>query len=103
MSLLNLTTETMVILSGLLLDPKKLRKPLAALPLLAPLVPVLQQAHDDLLAKQRTASGLDVEMASIQKEEAERDERHDRKIRGTHGALTAFAELADDPELARAL
>ena len=53
MSLLNLTTETMVTLSARWLDPRKLREPFTALPLIVPLLPVLQQAHDDLIAKQK--------------------------------------------------
>ncbi len=103
MSLLNLTTETMVTLSARWLDPEKLRKPLTALPLILPLLPVLQQAHDDLIAKQRTTSAADKEIAAIQAEQAERDVRHDRKMRGSYNFLGALAELTDDAEAARAL
>ena len=104
MSLVNLTTETMVILSGALLDPKKKpRKQLTSLPLLVPLVPVLQRAHDSLVETQEAGSAIEAEVAAIQAEEAKRDQRHDRKIRGTHGVLTAFAELTDDAELATRL
>src|SRR5262245_23424425 len=103
MSLANLTTETMVILSERLVDPKKYRKQLTALPLVAPLVPVLQQVHEDLVAKQKMGSAIAAEIATLQKQQGERDSRHDRKIRGTHAVLTGFAELADDPEEARLL
>lgn len=101
MSLNNLTTETMVILSDILLHPKKRRGYLTALPLLVPLIPVLQAAHDNLLAKQKTTSALEAELADLQEEQARRDKRHDRKIRGSHTVLTGFAEQTDNPELAR--
>src|SRR5215203_6077067 len=51
---LNITTETMVTVSDRWLDPKKQRKQLTALPLLLALLPVIQKAHDGLLAKQKT-------------------------------------------------
>lgn len=103
MSLLNLTSETMVTLSERWLDAKKHRKVLTALPLLAPLVPVLQKAHGDLVAKQKMGSAITAEIVTVQKQQAERDARHDRKIRGSHAVLTGFADLADDPEQARLL
>lgn len=68
MSLLSLTTETMVTLSERWVDPDKDRKHLTALPLLAPLVPVLQQAHEGLLSKQRTGSAITAEIARNRQE-----------------------------------
>lgn len=103
MSLLNLTTETMVVQSERWLDPKRLRKALTALPLLLPLVPVLQQVHDDLLSKQRLSSALDKELAALQAEEARRDGRHDRKVRGSFTYLSALAEMTDDADTTAAL
>jgi hypothetical protein len=103
MSLLNVTTETMVTLSDRWTDPKKQRKQLTALALLAPLVPVIQRAHDDLLSKQQTGSAIHAQIATLQKEQAARDKRHDRKIRGTHSVLSGFADLTDDPGSAQAL
>jgi len=103
MSLLNLTTETMVTLSARWLDPKRLRNSLTALPLIVPLLPVLQQVHDDLISKQRTTSAAEKELADLQAEETRRDARHDRKVRGVHGFLSGLADLTDDPEAARAL
>lgn len=103
MSLLNLTTETMVTLSARWLDPKRLRKSLTALPLIAPLVPVLERAHVDLISKQRTTSAVEKELAEIQAEEMRRDTRHDRKVRGVYGFLGSLAELAEDAAAAAAL
>ena len=100
MSLNNLTSETMVTLSARWLHPKKHRKIFTSLPLLAALLPVIQEAHDNLIAKQTSSSTLTGKIAEIQKEQGMRDTRHDRKIRGTHGFLTALAELSDDPEAA---
>lgn len=103
MALLNLTTETMVMVADQWLDAKKQRKLLTSLPLVAPLVPILEKARDDLMAKQQTGSSISAQIGVIQKEQATRDKRHDRKLRGTHGLLTALADLADDEESVQGL
>ena len=103
MSLLNLTTETMVVQSERWLDPKRLRKSLTALPLIVPLMPVLQKVHDDLLTTQKVTTTTEKDLAAVSAEEARRDARHDRKVRGSYNYLGALAELTDDPEAAGAL
>jgi len=103
MSYVNLTTETMVTLSERWLDPKRQRKLLTSLPLLVPLIPILQAAHRGLIGKQRVTSTIEKEIAAIQAKQLKADTRHDRKIRGSHGFLSDLAELADDPEMATSL
>lgn len=103
MSLVNLTTETMVVQSERLLDPKRLKKTLTSLPLIQMLVPVLQQAHDDLHAKQRKVPAAAKELKKLREEELTRDTRHDRKLRGAYNYLTGLADMTDDPETAAAV
>lgn len=100
MSLVNLTTETMVVQSERLLDPKKVKKTLTSLPLIQMLVPVLQKAHDDLHSKQRKVPAAAKELKKLREEELTRDGRHDRKLRGTYSYLTGLSDLTDDPEIA---
>lgn len=103
MALPNLTTETMVALSDRWLDPKKQRDHFTALPLLTPLLSLVEAAHGDLVAKQKRGLAVDEAIAAIQREEARRDARHDRKIRGAFAVLSGFADLTDDPDKALAL
>jgi hypothetical protein len=101
MNLRDLSTQTMVVIVSGWLDPERERKDIEALPKAAFLLPTLEEAKADLMTTQTTsASTLPAEIAAVQKEEADIDDQHDRKSRGVYGALTAFAELVDDPNKA---
>jgi hypothetical protein len=96
----NLTTETMVQLSEAWLDPKRARTSLSSLPVVSALLPKIEEAHGELLARQPAApSGAVVaRITAIQAKQAALDARHDRKMRGAVKLLDALADLADDPE-----
>jgi hypothetical protein len=101
MSLRDLSTPTMVTIIAAWLDPERERKDIEALKKAAFLLPTLEEAKAELLATQAsTNTATPVEITAVQKEQAEIDGTHDRKSRGIHGALTAFAELVDDPDKA---
>ncbi len=100
MSLRNLSAQSMVVVSGAWVDPKRERPVLEGIALVAPLVPQLTKAHGNLIRMQVTGSDAEKELAGIKKEEAELDDLHDRKVRGVFGILTAMAELADTAQKA---
>jgi hypothetical protein len=105
MSLRSLSTEKMVQISSAWVDPKRHRKTLSALPLVAGLIAPIDAAHEGLLTIQTThaTASVDAELALIQEKQGKLDVRHDRKMRGTIGVLGGLAELADTPEEAQAL
>ena len=99
----NLSPQAMVSITGPWVDPAQDRPLLTALPLLAPLLPVLEDAHEGIKATQRPGSSVQRQIEELTERAAQLDARHDRKIRGCHGFLGAAAELTDDPDRARAL
>jgi hypothetical protein len=102
MALRNLSNETMLALSTAWTDPRRERGTLEA-SVAAPLLPKLDQAHADLVATAQPAAVAEAEreLAEVQTQEAELDQTHDRKVRGTYYVLTGLAELADDPNVAQ--
>ncbi len=101
MSLRDLSTPTMVTIVAAWIDPARERKLLEGLPRTAFLLPTLVEAHQLLVSTQSTElEGESNELPAVQQEQAEVDADHDRKIRGIYGALTAFAELVDNPDKA---
>ena len=99
-SLRGLTTQSMISVTAAWLDPKRDRPLFNSLPLLAPLLPAIQSAHDALVANQKGKPAHDPEAAALQAEAMEVDAEHDRVLRGIHAVLGAFAELGDDDEAA---
>ncbi len=93
--------ETMIMISNLWLT--EVRALLEGIPITVPLVPVIQRAHDDLLAKQSLGSALDAQLAILQGRMTLLDLLHDRKQRGTYFILTGLAEAANDPADAAAI
>lgn len=101
MSLRDLSTQSMVTIISAWLDPDLERKDIEALEKAAFLLPTLEEAKTTLIATQaRPTDILAPEISAVQKAQTAVDGTHDRKSRGTHGALTAFAELVDDPDKA---
>ena len=100
MAFRNLSTQTMVNISGTWLDVEQDRAAFTALPLLAVLLPVLEEAHEGLKSTQLRGSTLQKQIKALVDEAVEIDTRHDRKLRGTYNFLGAIAELTDDPALA---
>jgi hypothetical protein len=98
MSRKRLTTAEMIHLSGEWLDPQSpAHKAIVASGDLAPTIPRLQSAHQDLVtAAQPTA--LNPRLFQIIKEQTDADDRHDDVIRGIHGVLTATASLLGPTE-----
>ena len=97
MSLKALSTQTMIMLTEPLLDPKRERKLLLGMPLTASLVPVLEKSKKNLIDTQRTGSAAVTALAALTREAAGVDALHDRKVRGILGLLTDLAALADAP------
>jgi hypothetical protein len=87
--------ETMIMISNQWLT--ELRSLLEALPLTAPLVPLIERIHAELLAKQSLRSALDAQLAVLQDRMTLLDLLHDRKMRGTYLILSGLAEAANDP------
>ena len=101
MSLRDLSTPTMVTIVAAWVDPARERKLLEGLQRAAFLLPTLVEAHQLLVSTQAIApDGESAELPAVQQEQADVDTEHDRKVRGIYGALTAFAELVDDPDKA---
>lgn len=84
------------------LDPQKSRPKLAAMKRVAPLIEDIEAAHGAVLETHKKDSSAEKALAAIQKKQATLDKVHDRKVRGVYGALTAFADLTDDPAEAEA-
>ena len=103
MSYRNLSPQAMVNITGPWLDPAQDRPLLTALPLLAPLLAVLEDAHEGIKATQRVGSSVQQQIKELTERGGQLDGRHDRKMRGCHGFLGAAAEITDDPERAEAL
>ncbi len=93
--------ETMIMISNQWLT--EMRILLEALPLTAPLVPLIERIHADLLAKQSLRSALEAQLAVLQERMTLLDLLHDRKMRGTHLILSGLAEAANDPAAAALL
>jgi hypothetical protein len=94
----NFTTQTMVTISGTWLDKAHERPLIESLPQAGALLSSVEKAHKGLLHTQLTGEKTDAELSAVQLESADEDTRHDRKARGLYYALTAFADLADDPD-----
>jgi hypothetical protein len=101
MALRDLSTQAMVAIVDAWIDPARERKHIEVLPKASILLPTLEEAKDALLTTQTAANATtSSELPAVQKEQAEVDDTHDRKARGIYGALTAFAEIVDDPNKA---
>jgi hypothetical protein len=98
MSRKRLTTSEMLFLSAQWLNPESpANKAILASPDLAPTLPRLQSAHQDLsTAAQPTA--LNPRLFEVIKEQTDIDDRHDDIIRGIHGLLTSTALLLGNPD-----
>lgn len=97
----NLTTQTMVKISEGMVDPERDKPILERYPLTGALLPLLLQAHTNLIRLHRESLQSQGAIAEIQKEQAALDAIHDRKIRGVHGLLSSLAEVSDDADKAR--
>lgn len=105
MAFKNITSETMLAISGAWLDPERSRRQIEKVPLLKHLLPSVEEAHGALLASgaPEAPDALSAKLAENSAEAAEADRRHDRKARGAWYLCTGLAELADDPAVARRL
>jgi hypothetical protein len=99
----SLTTPTMVTITGAWLDKEHERPLIESLPQAGPLLAGIEKAHKGLLQTQSAGEKDADSTTMLQRKQEDLDARHDRKARGVHGALTAFADLADKPEDAAAL
>ncbi|MGK4000184.1 hypothetical protein [Sorangium sp. So ce1024] len=99
----NLTPQAMVNISGPWLDPEQDRKVFTSLPLLAPLLPAVEEAHGRILTTQRLGSSLQQQLKALMERALALDATHDRKLRGAYNYLGALAEMTDDPAFAAAL
>jgi hypothetical protein len=102
MALRDLSTPIMIGISAAWLDPKQARKEIEALPSAAGLLPKVEEAHQRLLETQPSENlgKAPPELTAVRAEQAEVDAVHDNKTRGIYNALTGFADLADNEELA---
>lgn len=95
----NISPPTMITVTAAWVDPKRDRPILESLGLVRPLVPLVDQVHNDILVKQGIGMiNLEAVLREIRDQQPTIDMVHDRKKRGVHMALTAYAELADDPK-----
>ncbi|WP_437951329.1 hypothetical protein WME98_11130 [Sorangium sp. So ce296] len=99
----NLSPQAMVNISGPWLDPEQDRKVFTSLPLLAPLLPAVDEAHGRILTTQRLGTSLQQQAKALMEKALALDATHDRKLRGAYNYLGALAEMTDDPEFAAAL
>ncbi|WP_437731869.1 hypothetical protein [Sorangium sp. So ce1335] len=99
----NLSPQAMVNISGPWLDPEQDRKAFTSLPLLAPLLPAVEEAHGRILTTQRLGSSLQQQLKALMEKALALDATHDRKLRGAYNYLGALAEMTDDPAFAAAL
>jgi hypothetical protein len=97
MALKNLSSETMVTITGRLLDPERDRPAVETLPLVSPLIPAIEMVHTGLLSRQHLISAIERELAKVLAGMSASDKLHDRKKRAVYGYLTALAELTDNP------
>lgn len=100
MSLRDLSTPSMLTLSGAWLDAGKARGLIEALPAAAALLPSLEDAHRRIVKTQAKPSKASPALVAIRAEQEALDVTHDRCARGTYTVLTAFADLTADPEAA---
>ena len=101
MSLKNLSTEAMVSVTAAWVEAGPERNLLQGCPKLAPLLPDVEAAHQNLLATQAGPEQQNAALAELQKQEADADALHDRKLRGIFNLLTGLADLADEPSEAQ--
>ncbi|XXX74644.1 hypothetical protein WMF30_44040 [Sorangium sp. So ce134] len=99
----NLSPQAMVNVSGPWLDPEQDRKVFTSLPLLAPLLPAVEEAHGRILTTQRLGSSLQQQAKALMEKAIALDATHDRKLRGAYNYLGALAETTDDPAFAAAV
>ncbi|WP_438024055.1 hypothetical protein [Sorangium sp. So ce233] len=99
----NLSPQAMVNISGPWLDPEQDRKAFTSLPLLAPLLPAVEEAHDRIRTTQRLGSSLQQQSKALMERALALDATHDRKLRGAYNYLGALAEMTDDPAFAAAI
>ena len=100
-NLKNLSTETMAEISSQWLDPEGLRPDLEAVPLLAAMLPMLEEAHSGLACALPSDESKDERLKSASEEQARLDARHDAKKRGAFNLLEGLRELTDDPARAK--
>ena len=81
----------MIAISAAWLDAGRDRPKLEKLPLLSSLLPTLDSAHKALLTLRQPVADASPE---LRRRIEEQDRIHDAKARGSHGLLTALAELA---------
>lgn len=97
MRLRDLTTASMVALSAAWLDPERERPILAKYKRIAPWVEDIEAAHAGLHEVQSNTNAAPPDLATLNDRAFALDAIHDRKARGLHQALTAFADLSDNP------
>jgi hypothetical protein len=102
MALKRLSSETMVTITGRLLDPERDRPALEALSLASSLIPAMEAVHDGLLSRQHLSAAIERELAKVLAGMATQDRLHNRKKRAVYNLLTDLAALTDDPVRAAA-
>lgn len=103
MALRNLNVRTLVSILDGWTNPSRARPLLAGMPLLAALLPKLDDTLKGLMATQRPGDALDKRLKELTQEAAALDALHDRKKRGAYQILSGLADLTDDPARAAAL
>ena len=96
MALRDLSTETMLAISGTWLDREGDRPKLETDSVVKAYLGRLEVAHEGLRSHRSLEGDLDKQIASLIKRTTALDQRHDRKARAIYGALTAAVNLTDD-------
>jgi hypothetical protein len=102
MALKKLSSETMVTITGRLLDPERDRPVVETLPLVSPLLPAMELVHSGLLSRQHLIAAIERELGKVLDGMSTFDKLHDRKKRAAYGLLTDLAGLTDEPVRAAA-
>ena len=88
---------TMAGVSSPWVDPLRDRPLLLAIPMVAPLMPAMDVAHQDIVSIGSISVGLDHELKVLSEEAEMWDGTHDQKMRGVHNVLTEWAMLVSAP------
>lgn len=96
----DLSSATMVHITGAWVDVARARPHLEKMKRVAPLLEDVESGHEGLVQAHRKEDATGDAIAAIQAQQLGFDHTHDRKARGSFGILGAFVELADTPEQA---
>lgn len=103
MGMRDLTTASMVTVTGALLDPERERPIFAKYPRLLPWLSDIEAAHEGLHEVQTLAPKVSPALSTLNERAASLDAEHDRLARGIFDTLSGLISLTEDTERASLL